>query len=545
MRVTDAQGAEFVQRRTLAVHAENRPPVVWIGRLAPPGHVRRLQLGEEAELVVNGDGDDDLVQWAWDLDDDGAFDDGTDSSAKVTFATAGAHRVRARATDAGGLAASAELTFQVASAAPNQAPYVSLATPPGTPRPGVPVTLSASGQDPDGDALTFAWDADGDGAFDDGTGTSVQHTYAQPGSYDVSVQAADGRGGERVALRTVAVRRAVGAGARGHGPLVSHLGPPGAGHRLQRAGQRCLDADVRPRRRRRLRRRPSELAVQRLRVDVPGRDAGHGRRQGHQRREAAPPCGPSRWRRSPRTSGQPSTCSAARRSRPGSRSRCSAPRWTPTAWASSPGRWDLDGDGDFDDSSAGTLTRTFAAGTHSLGLRVTDDDGASAAVTRTFTVGTKRPAASFTVAAGTLRSTSTDPDGGELTAFAWDLDDDGAFDDATGATVDAGFAGNRRVGLKVRDAGGDVGIRYARVDVPVVDPVVTPEPTPTPMPLGDPGPPPPGSKPTATVLSVKGLEAHIAGHLVDGDLLGRVPARGGGQARRRRCSRGRMARAVP
>ena len=134
--------------------------------------------------------------------------------------------------------------------------------------------------------------------------------------------------------------------------------------------------------------------------------------------------------------------------------------------------WDLDGDGDFDDSSAGTLTRTFAAGTHSLGLRVTDDDGASAAVTRTFTVGTKRPAASFAVAAGTLRSTSTDPDGGELTAFVWDLDDDGAFDDATGATVDAGFAGNRRVGLKVRDA--ERGCRHPATrpssTFPVVDP---------------------------------------------------------------------------
>ena len=55
------------------------------------------------------------------------------------------------------------------------------------------------------------------------------------------------------------------------------------------------------------------------------------------------------------------------------------------------------------------MTRTFAAGSHTLGVRVTDDDGASAAVTRTFTVGTKAARASWTVDADTLRSTSSDP----------------------------------------------------------------------------------------------------------------------------------------
>jgi hypothetical protein len=41
-------------------------------------------------------------------------------------------------------------------------------------------------------------------------------------------------------------------------------------------------------------------------------------------------------------------------------------------------RWDLDGDGAFDDATGATATRTFAvAGAHIAGLRVTDDQGAS------------------------------------------------------------------------------------------------------------------------------------------------------------------------
>lgn len=43
------------------------------------------------------------------------------------------------------------------------------------------VTLDASGsRDPDGDPVSFAWDTDGDGVFDDGTGATVQVTYTDP-----------------------------------------------------------------------------------------------------------------------------------------------------------------------------------------------------------------------------------------------------------------------------------------------------------------------------------------------------------------------------
>jgi outer membrane protein assembly factor BamB len=55
--------------------------------------------------------------------------------------------------------------------------------------PGQDIVFTASGSDPDSDPLTFTWD------FGDGTasaGTPVQHAYAAPGSYTVTLTGSDG-----------------------------------------------------------------------------------------------------------------------------------------------------------------------------------------------------------------------------------------------------------------------------------------------------------------------------------------------------------------
>ena len=62
-----------------------------------------------------------------------------------------------------------------------------------------PAVLDASrSDDPDGDALTFAWDTDGDGAFDDGTGPRVTATFADVGPTSVQVRVTDPSGASDV-----------------------------------------------------------------------------------------------------------------------------------------------------------------------------------------------------------------------------------------------------------------------------------------------------------------------------------------------------------
>jgi hypothetical protein len=65
---------------------------------------------------------------------------------------------------------------------------------PYTVRPGARIVLDASGStDLEGDQLTYAWDLDGDGQFDDASGpTATFRANRPPGSYPVAVRVSDG-----------------------------------------------------------------------------------------------------------------------------------------------------------------------------------------------------------------------------------------------------------------------------------------------------------------------------------------------------------------
>jgi PKD repeat protein len=49
----------------------------------------------------------------------------------------------------------------------------------------------AASSDPDGDVLTYAWDLDGDGAFDDAAAATASYTYTQPGTYTATLRVSD------------------------------------------------------------------------------------------------------------------------------------------------------------------------------------------------------------------------------------------------------------------------------------------------------------------------------------------------------------------
>ncbi len=74
----------------------------------------------------------------------------------------------------------------------NQPPVASAtATPTNGPAP-LQVAFNGTGSsDPEGGAITYAWDLDGDGQFDDSTASQPTYTYTQPGTYSVRLRVTD------------------------------------------------------------------------------------------------------------------------------------------------------------------------------------------------------------------------------------------------------------------------------------------------------------------------------------------------------------------
>jgi PKD repeat protein len=141
--------------------------------------------------------------------------------------------------------------------------------------------------------------------------------------------------------------------------------------------------------------------------------------------------------------------------------------------------WDFDNDGQYDDATGPNPTVSFnAVGSYLIQLRVTDNAGTPAADTGALNIVVDVPPLAPTANAGGPYnfcqapgikyfldgSFSSNPDDGQseigappdqITSYAWDLDNDGAFDDAMGATPDvtANFPalGSFLVNLRVAD----------------------------------------------------------------------------------------------
>ena len=93
----------------------------------------------------------------------------------------------------------------IASYDVNAPPQVSAtATPASGPAP-LSVELGATASDPEGTPLSFAWDLDEDGEFDDAAGATASRLYTAPGSYAPEVRVTDGDGKSSVAAAAVSV----------------------------------------------------------------------------------------------------------------------------------------------------------------------------------------------------------------------------------------------------------------------------------------------------------------------------------------------------
>ncbi|MBJ7332505.1 MAG: PKD domain-containing protein, partial [Solirubrobacteraceae bacterium] len=457
VRVTDSDGG--TTQRTETVTVTNRLPGTPTITSAPATAVR----GQSVELTAAAtDPEGTALTYAWDFDDDAAYDDGTDASVSRTMPASGTLFARVRVTDAdGGTALSARFTMTAA----NRAPVASFTVSDGTPAINQQITFTDTSADPDGTALARTWDLDGDGQYDDGVGASVTKIYPTRGARTVGLRVSDGTASDTATkaitvrnlapevtldlsqssvLTAVAVVFGLTASDPDGGPVDYAWDLDGDGvfddstaaipapRAYPRSGARTVavrvtDDDGDP---------ATSMVEKSAALTVQNR----------------PPGAPAVTADPPAVvRGQSIELTAA----------ATDPEGTPLTYA-----WDTDGDAAYDDGTGATLTRTMPqSGSFTVRARATDADGGSA-VSAPFTMSAdnRPPAAALTATPATvptgspvtLALTASDPDGGALT-YAWDLDGDGAYDDATTATVSPrsfARAGARTLGVRVTDSAG-------------------------------------------------------------------------------------------
>jgi PKD repeat protein len=140
------------------------------------------------------DADGDALTYTWNFGD-GSI--GAGASPSHAYASLGTFTVTLTVSDGFGGSASATTTATISNRAPTAnpgGPYTGVR--------GVPITLSGSGTDADGDPLTYRWTF-GDGAT--GSGASAAHAYASLGTFTVTLIANDGRVDSASATTTVTI----------------------------------------------------------------------------------------------------------------------------------------------------------------------------------------------------------------------------------------------------------------------------------------------------------------------------------------------------
>ena len=371
LRVTDADGATDADTTT-----------VTLANVAPTANAGGPYSGDQATNIgldgsASSDPGNDIASYLWDLDNDGAFDDATGVTAVFNSAAPGTFSVSLQVTDSDGASSTATSTVTVANVAPTAdagGPYS------GDQGADIAVDGSAS-SDPGNDIVSYEWDFDNDGAYDDATGVTATFNSVATGDFTIGLRVTDGDGATGTVTTTVTVANVIPTADAG-GPYTGDQG--------------------------------ADIALDGSASSDPGDNIVLY-------------------------------------------------------------EWDLDNDGAYDDATG--ISATFnsdSPGTFTVGLQVTDDDGESGTATTTVTVGNVAPTAD---AGGPYSgdqgsdiavdgSASTDP-GNDIVSYEWDLDNDGAYDDATGvtATFNSAATGDFTIGLRVTDGDGATGTATATVSV--------------------------------------------------------------------------------
>src|SRR5947209_13982284 len=149
----------------------DKPPVAKF-TFTPPVPI----IGQKVNFhSASTDPDGPIASLAWDLDNNGLFNDGTTTNVSKQFTTAGSHTVTLQVTDDLG----AVDTFAT-NVVVNTPPTASVTFAPAHPIAGDTVTFTSTSSDVDGTIASTTWALHGDGASNAASGTTASRQFTAP-----------------------------------------------------------------------------------------------------------------------------------------------------------------------------------------------------------------------------------------------------------------------------------------------------------------------------------------------------------------------------
>lgn len=180
----------------------SRAPEGTIGGDAPLNH----QLATFSAVATDPDGT--IESYAWDLDNDGTYDDGTEQTASATYGP-GTHDVSVEVTDNDGVTTQLFREFTIE----NALPVAAFGCTPDPVSVEQVVTCTSDSFDPDaalGDpALLLEWDVDTDGDLDFVGDEVITPSFSEPGDHTITLFVTDRDGGNSMTFETVTVQDTV------------------------------------------------------------------------------------------------------------------------------------------------------------------------------------------------------------------------------------------------------------------------------------------------------------------------------------------------
>jgi PKD repeat protein len=198
LEVRDGSGTTRTTSRTFTVNANGAPVPNFAVSPASPLTGQGITL-----TSTSTDPEGRPLTVRWDTNNNNLYGDASGSPVTIQgFSTNGPRVIGIQVTDSGGLVRTLRRTITIG----NRLPVASFSVSATEVDTGESIRFSSTSTDPDGQIQLTEWDFDGDGQYDDASGSVVTHSFSNDGNRAVGLKVTDNDGGSRITTQQVTVR---------------------------------------------------------------------------------------------------------------------------------------------------------------------------------------------------------------------------------------------------------------------------------------------------------------------------------------------------